>query len=562
VAAGREHGTGRLNRREALWRTAGALGGVGLVTLLSACQVPILPSRESDDARPTPTPLPATPLRPTAEAQPAARATPAVAVKRGGALVWAAEADPVDLDPLGSGGAASLAVWADLAYQSLVMFDENLRLTPCLAESWAVVDPTTWTFRLREGVMFHDGNVLDAEDVKVWFDRLTATTTSSPYMRELSRITKVEPTGTHEVQITLTEPFAPLLATLASLRGTAIASRRWLARAGAAIKTSAMGTGPFKIDAYVAGSHVHFVRHRDYWEHGLPYVDEVTLRIIPDEAERAAALRAGTVTYARFTPEAGRQLTSEKQLNVLALPGPLQQVTTFNTRRKPFDDVRIRQAVGLAVDRRSALDRVIAGEGKLTGPVPTGHGNWSIVPEDLKYQRDIKKAMSLLTDAGANDGVEAMLRVSADDPIALALATMMADQVKDAGITLTVDRLSRADHARALQSGDFDAIVHGTGFLPDPDGYFTPYQGGSPQNVSGYSNPHLDDLVDQARGVLDPGTRKRLYDEASTILLSEVPSIWWFTQNNTEVINDNINGYSQSVTGRRIFLKQTGLGNL
>ena len=104
--------------------------------------------------------------------------------------------------------------------------------------------------------------------------------------------------------------------------------------------------------------------------------------------------------------------------------------------------------------------------------------------------------------------------------------------------------------------------MHTVGFLPDPDGYLAPYQSPNPQNAAGYSNQHIDDVVDQARGTLDPGARKHLYDEASMILLDEAPSLWWFTQNNTEALNDSIQGYSQSFTGRRIWLKQTWLGTL
>src|SRR5439155_804474 len=98
--------------------------------------------------------------------------------------------------------------------------------------------------------------------------------------------------------------------------------------------------------------------------------------------------------------------------------------------------------------------------------------------------------------------------------------------------------------------------------LPDPDGYLARYQSLSSQNAAGYSNQRYDDLVDQARGVLDPGARKRLYDEAAMLLVGEVPSIWWFTQNTTEALNDSIQGYRQSFTGRRVWLKQTWLGNL
>jgi len=551
-------------RRRQLLRCLGSgLGGVAVAALLGACQQPILPSRPAADARPTPTPLPATPLRPTAEAKPAARAAPLVNVKRGGSIVWALEADPGDLDPHGPSSLASLPVWGDLTYQSLVMFDENLKVTPCLAEAWTAASPTSWTFKLREGVKHHDGNEVDAEDVTFWYERLMAPETASPFRREYSQIAKVEPTSRYEVTITLAEPYAPLLATLASMRGSAIGSRRWLASARGATRTAAVGTGPFRIDEYLPNSHLRYVRHADYWEPGLPYLNDVTVRIIPDEAERVAALRTGEVTYARLGPEAGRRLKSEKELDVLAASGPTQHLTTFNSGHPPFDNRQVRQAIGLAVDRRGALDRILLGEGKLTGPVPTGHGDWPLPLESLPYQRDLTRAKELLAEAGHADGLDATVRVPADDPIAVATATLLAEQVAEIGVRLTVERLARAEHARAVESRDFELVFRRTGFLPDPDGYLSPaFHTGGALNAASYSNPRVDEVLDQARAVLDPSQRKALYDEASRIVLDETPAIWWFTQNTTEVLHSSIKGYRQSYTGRRLFLKQTWLGTL
>jgi len=539
---------------------AWAAGWVAISPLLWACQEPVSMTRPRTDARPTPTPLPPTPLRAPVDAKPTAQAASGVNVKHGGAVVWAAEADPVDLDPLRAADPGSVAIWGDLTYQSLVMFDEKLKVTPCLAESWTVSDPTRWTFKLREGVKLHDGTTLDAEDVTFWFDRLMAPATASPYRAEYGQITRVQATGRYDVTFTLNAPHAPLLATLASLRGSGIVPRRWVSSAGSATRSSAVGSGPFRIAEYVPNRLVRYVRHAEYWERSLPYLDEITLRIVPDEAERVAALRTGEVSYAALSPEAARRLKSEKELTVLASPGPVQHLTTFNLRRKPFEDVRVRLALALAVDRRVTPDRVLGGDGRLTGPIPASPAGWGMAPEEVPAQRDVKRAKQLLADAGYPDGLDATLRVSADAPIAASLASQMADQLKEAGVRLTVERLPEAALRQAAEGGDFDLLAHSRGFLPDPDAYLTSgYRTQGPQNLSGYQNPAFDDLLDQARGILDPTARRRLYDQAVQILLDDVPSIWWFTQNNTEAIHTRIKGYVQSFTGRRPFLKQTWL---
>jgi len=153
--------------------------------------------------------------------------------------------------------------------------------------------------------------------------------------------------------------------------------------------------------------------------------------------------------------------------------------------------------------------------------------------------------------------------VRADDPIALHVAALMVDQVKEIGVSLTIERVSRDTLGRVLDTRDFDLAFQRTAFLPDTDGYLAPaYHGAGALNVSSYRNPHFDELVDAARGILDPGQRKRLYDEAAGLLLDDAPAIWWFTQNNTEALHASIKGYTQSFTGRRPFLKTTWLGTL
>ena len=533
--------------------------------LVTACQQPTSPSRSGAPTpvaplrTPEPKPTPTT----SAAGKPGAQATPALGPpKPGGSVVWAAEADPLDLDPHTAASFPSLQAWADLTYQSLVMFDENLKIVPCLAEAWRLSDDRlTWTFTLRQGVTFHDGSELEAEDVRFWFERIKAPETPAPYRTAFSPITKVEPRGKYEVTFTLAAPHAPFLATLASLRGSAIAPRRWRERAGAAARTAAVGSGPFRIAEYVPRRQIRYIRHREYWERGLPYLDEVRLEILPDETQRVEALRSGRVTYAMVGPAAAQQL--KRDLTVLSSPGPAQRVMVFNTQRKPFDDVRVRQAVALVVDRQAAIERALGGEGRLTGPVPTGHGEWAIPPESLPYRRDLATAKHLLNEAGYADGFEATIKTTPEYPSMIGTAALMADQVRALGITLKVDQLEWGALARAVAANDFDLYAHGIGFLPDPDGYLVPHAswGHDPGTLglTTWQNARYDELVEQARMQLDPGLRKRLYDEAAGIVLHEAPLLWWFTENTIEAIHPSIKGYRQSFTGRRIGLKRTWL---
>jgi len=238
-------------------------------------------------------------------------------------------------------------------------------------------------------------------------------------------------------------------------------------------------------------------------------------------------------------------------------------MSSFNTTRKPFDDVRVRQAIALTVDRQAAIEKVLGGEGRLTGPMPTGHGDWPIPTDALPYRNDLTRARQLLAEAGYPDGFESTIKTPSDYPSMLSTSLLLADQVRAIGIMLKVEQLDWGTLAKAIAANDFDVHSNGNGFLPDPDSYFSPYtsrgRGPGAQSLASSENARYDEIVEQARMLMDPGVRKRLYDEAAGILLHEAPLIWWFTENTIEAIHTSVKGYRQSFTGRRIGLKKTWL---
>jgi peptide/nickel transport system substrate-binding protein len=579
------HLRGTVTRRAFLRRAArsslvggllGVGGVLGLGALLAACQTPTSPPKPSDatPVPPRPTPRPTnTPAGPAAEVKPALLATPPLGPpKPGGALVWTTDpdADPLDLDPHTAASTGGAAVWADLVYQSLVMFDAGQRLTPALAEAWAMTSPTTWTFTLRQGVRFHDGSELEAEDVRGWFERLRAPATASPYAGWYGQVEKVEPRGRYEVTFTLGAPYAPLLATLASLRGSAIAPRRWLARGTSATKLAAVGSGPFRIREYVPGSHVTYEKHTAYWERELPYLDAVTLRFQPDEAARLTdTLTRAPGASGQPAPAAGlgplsaataTRLKTERTLTVLSAPGARQTATFMNTRRAPFDDVRVRQAVALAADRPAALARVLGGEGALTGPIPTDHGSWGRPPDSLPGRPDLARARRLLEEAGHPEGFEAAMRVGVENAQVLAVSQLLSEQLREIGVALRVEPLAADAFAAAVAARDYDLCTVHVGFLPDPDAYCSLlYHTNGGQNLAGWSSRAFDDLVNDARTVMDPGQRKARYDEAAALLLEEAPAVWWFAANTLEAVSSEVKGYTPSFSGRRAALKTAWL---
>ncbi|MCC6416853.1 MAG: hypothetical protein IT429_01245 [Gemmataceae bacterium] len=560
---GRKANSAHVSRRAALTVLLGLAGGA---TLATACQQPTFPSRAAE-AKPTvllpvpPTSTPAATPKPGSQAAP-----PTPAPKQGGALSWALGADPGGLDPYTNPDPAAVAVWGDLAYQSLVMYDDGMKLAPGLAETWVNTSPTTWTLKLRQGVTFHDGSTFEAEDVQAWFEHLRSPATASPHRAAFGHIAGVAVRGRHEVEFTLTAPYAPFLASFAALHGSAIVPRRWLQAGGAAPKTPAPGSGSFMVAEYVAGSHVVYARNRAAWERGVPHLDAVTVSFLPDPEARIAALRSGQVHGAVITPDLLPRLRSERTLSVLKAPGGTQHLTVMNTRREPFDDVRVRQALAVAVDRAAALSRVLAGEGQLSGPIPPGPGGpggWAAPTEELPYRPNQRAARALLAEAELPTGFEATIRTSAASPVMLGTATLLAEQLRPLGITLKVEQLSASALASAFRTRDFDLITQTVGHQPDPDGYLSAYfHGQGLQNAAGWRNVAFDEAVDTARTVLDPGQRRDRYFQAADILLDEAPAIWWFTEHQLAAVQASaptVRGFAPAYDGRLARLKASWL---
>lgn len=545
----------RSTRRLFLRRACSTVGALGVASLLAACQQP-LPT-------PEPTPIPRLTPRPTAAIgpaetpTPATRASPTPAARRpGGATIWAAEGDPGSLDPHKAPSFASLQAWGDLTYQSLTQFDENLKVVPALAESWATPNPTTWVFRLRQGVRFHDGSELTADDVVFWHERLMARETAAPFRDVFEVIQRVEARDPYTVTMTLRGSHAPLLTSFAAMRGSAIVPRRWAANADLA--GQAVGTGPFRIVEYVPRSHIRYARHPDYWERGLPHLDEVTVKILPDEEARVASLRSGEVAYAALSADGAHRLGNDPNIRVLSRPGPSQQVHNLNVRRAPFNDIRVRRAIALTIDRQAALDAAIGGQGNLTGPLPTGHGDWVLPPDPLPYARNVARAFRFLDEAGYEDGFTTVIKTTPDVPAMLTTSHILAEQLRVLGVRAEVQQIAWDALLRDIAARDYDIVSNSNGFFADPDGYLSlKYHSGGAQNFSQWSNPRFDELVNQARITMEPPERKRLYDQAQAILLDEAPLIWWFTENQVEALHATQKGYAQSYTGRRMFLKKT-----
>src|SRR5690606_11862303 len=251
----------------------------------------------------------------------------------GGSMVWAQELDPVSLDPHKTSNFSTVQ-GIEHTYQSLTMYDEELNVIPCLAESWENPDDTTYIFHLRPGVLWHDGTEFTADDVKYSFERLLAPETAAPYSSWFTAIDTIEVIDPLTVQFNLSAPYAPLLANFAAMRGSAVIQKD--ADSKMNLQLEAIGTGPFKMAQYMPESHFQLVKNEDYWEEGLPLADDVTFTIMVEEDARVAALRSNQIQYAFLTAEGAERLADEPNVTVLRSPKAWLVAHFMNTFREPY----------------------------------------------------------------------------------------------------------------------------------------------------------------------------------------------------------------------------------
>ena len=284
--------------------------------------------------------------------------------RSGGTLVSAQSTEATGLDPQ-LVPAFSRSRRSPLMYNQLVRFDADMNPVPELAESWDVSkDGLTWTFRLRQGVKFHDGQELTSADVKFTFDRLVE---KSPGKGDFVTVDKIEPTGKYGIKFVTKEPFAGLLAALGSFWGFII-SEAGIKQHGD-LNKAALGTGPFMLTDWKVEQQMLLKRHPAYFKKGQPYIDELILRIIPDEANIVAALRTGQIQHAFIEDNKNfNLLKDEKTLTGYRSSRLGYDFVNINASRGPLKDVRVRQAISWAVDRAQVMRVATAGFGRLTAP--------------------------------------------------------------------------------------------------------------------------------------------------------------------------------------------------
>ena len=358
--------------------------------------------------------------------------------QRGGSLVVCQPAEPPGLDPTANTAAAiDRVVWSNL-YETLTKVNDQGQIIPGLAKSWKVsANGKIYTFNLHTGVKFHNGEPFNAKVAKWNLERAMADGTVNPHPEYFRIIESIEIPDQNTLRVKLKDVDALFLIHMAEGDASMLPIKGF-----EKAKSQPVGTGPFKFVKWVKGDRVELIRFKEYWNPNLPYLDKVTFRFIPDPIAQTAALRAGDIDVIGWigSPETALELAKDKRYKVLAGASTSDVILSTNNKSKPFDDLKVRQAMAHAIDRRMILDLAMSGFG-----TPIG-SHWSpAAPYYVNlvntYPYDPQKSKALLAEAGYPKGFDAVLKVPGKYAYSVRAGEVIVDQFAKVGIRLKMENI-------------------------------------------------------------------------------------------------------------------------
>ncbi len=484
-------------------------------------------------------------------------ATPEPAPVRGGTFVMALSSDPGHLNPaITTMGVTHEA--AELLFNGLLSMDQDLNPVPELAESWAVEENgAAYRFTLVSGAKWHDGAPFTSGDVKFTFEELLLRFHGRTRPSLRPNLEAIETPDERTVLFRFKQPYAPLLRQL-DVTEAPILPRHLYAGTDAEknpVNLRPVGTGPFRFVAFEEGE-VRLDRNPEYFKRGLPLLDRVVMRVIPDAGTRVLALQNGEVDWIHeregFGPD-GDRLRADRRLRTLSsswTPGGANCVMTvsFNLDRPVLRDLRVRRAIAHAVDRQRIVHQILFGEGPVAAaPISSGIA-WAHVPQGSMPRYDPAQAESLLEGAGWKrpgrryriaDGVNGVpdgtpLKLDfVHFPAFSQYGELLRQQLAAVGIDLELKPLEPAAFpGPVFRDRSFDTNLirycHGT----DPEiGVRRMFEsreiGRAPfTNAAGYRNARVDDLLESASRIVEQQQRARLYRELQEIIVADLPYLW------------------------------------
>jgi len=479
------------------------------------------------------------------EADPGDKEQTSAEAKSGGTLVIVRKADANSLDPHFITNIPSANYIFGKVYEGLVKTNKEMEFQPSLATEWKQLDDVTWEFKLRQGVTFHDGTAFQAHAVKQTMERVLDKRLGSPRAAVFSMVKEVKVVDDFTVQFILNDPFAPLLSVLASNEGS-ILSPKAIGEQGEKLAKHPVGTGPFVFHSWTPGQEIMLVRNEKYWG-AKPKVDQVVFKVVPEDATRLAMVETGEAHIGDQLPLTElERVQSSAAMSLVRTEGLGVEWIGFNVKKKPFDDVRVRQAIAYAVEKDAIISGVYNNVGSKTDSAlsPKVFG---FHPSLRGYDYDLNKAKQLLGEAGYPNGFKTTI-ITDDRKERINVAEVIQSQLKGIGVDVEVKVMEYGAYLDMTAKGRHDMFIGGWGNATGDADYnqfnvFHSSSQGDTGNHAFYANPQVDQLIEQGRKEKDLEKRKQIYAKAQEIELAEVPVIPIRTIDHVAAVSKNVQGF-------------------
>jgi peptide/nickel transport system substrate-binding protein len=477
--------------------------------------------------------------------------------RHGGTLVFGLEKDVSTLNPFVRMQSTDMDVRTHV-YEALLDSDINGNIISALAESWEISkDGVEYTFKLRRGVKFHNGRDMTAEDV-LW----SANYAMNPKVgatggTQAENVKSVAALDRSTIRFTLKVPQASFLARMATLRPFPVVPKDAIPESAEKFSTYPPGTGPFVFKEWKPERQVVLTRFRDYWQKGVPYLDEIVFRPVSDPSVRFASLRAGDLHMIERTPyQFVKKVTTGEAGQVRAVPARISGFDrlAFNVVEPPFNNPKLRLAVAYAIDKKRYIEGVYWGYGEPTDQRGFPGSPWFVKLPPI--ERDTAKMKALLREAGVGENFEFEILGRKGDDDAY---QVLQNQLTTAGLKAKVVVVSSSAYQQRTRAGEFQAVVLGGSLAPDPDDIYTPEYACEGEavktkkrrlNYPGYCNPEVDRLLAEAGRITDQKKRYELYSKVARILNEEMPVVNLALVPRFFTLSEKVKGFRTDAAGR------------
>jgi peptide/nickel transport system substrate-binding protein len=518
---------------------------LAIAVYLSACVSPPVTSTGGAEAEPATTDAGSETTSAETTAPESEPAQTSAEPQYGGVLNVALHGEIDTIDPHQSVTIVGFQVYQNIV-ESLVTPSADLAtIEPELATDWTVSeDGLTYTFNLRQGVKFHNGQDFTAEDVVFSFERIMNPDFPAADASSFSMVESIEAPDANTVVFKLKFPFAAFLTKLEDL---------WVLPRDANVdfEQALVGTGPFKFKEWVSGDHITLERFADYWEEGKPYLDEVIYKPIPEDATKLVELKTGGLNFISNVPYKDvAELENDPNMNVYRTLGVVRDHLGFNVNKPPFDNPKVRQAMGYLIDREAIAAAILEGYA-LPAQIAIPESHWAFNPDIANvYTFDPEKARQLLAEAGYADGFKATIKVSPTYPLEIKMAELIAEAAREVGVEFEIVQLEWSTWIEeVVTNGDFEAEIVLISGGVDPDDFFYQWHHSDEIfNIWRFNTPELDALLEKGRQVQDQEERKAVYHEIQDYLIEQAPMVHIIYRESVMASQKNVQGFI--MTGR------------